>query len=759
MNLSLKRDTPAMRLLISIGAAVGVLIVTQFLLPGPKGGGRGTPTAILFSGLVTGAINGLTAIGLVLVYRTSRIINFAQAALGAMGAILAYNLVAVYNLNYGLAFAAAVVFSAAFAAVVELVLRRFFDAPRLVLTICTIGVASILSTIGVITIAALPIWGDARDLATTFAGRPIVPARSFDFRIGDLDLPFRLAHLLAIIALVIALVAIAGFLRFTRLGIAVRASAENTERAELLGINVRYLNTVVWVIAGALSGISLTLLGTIENFTVTTRGGANVLIAALAACVVARMRSIPIAVWATILISVVQAAVVWTFREQGLLVEAALFLVIALGLLVQRSTLARSEEASSWEATKEIRPTPRELLEVGGLRRWRWAGLGVAGILLLGFPFMTTSDVVNRASLACVYAIVMVSLVVLTGWSGQVSLGQFGLLAVGALTAGAITSRAGLSFWLAVPIAAIVTAAVALVIGLPALRIRGLFLGVVTLAFANAVFLVLFSDRYFEWLQPENMRRPTLLLLDFEDERSMYYLCLVFLVLVLVVVTTLRRSRPGRLMIGLRENEQELQSFGISVTRTKLAAFALSGFLCGIAGALFAHHQRAVDQLAFTPDASINTFVFGVIGGIGSMTGALLGGGYLIGWEFLPKSDPIFAFLFDRGVGLIAILYIAPGGLAGLLYAMRDSVLRIVAQRRQLVVPALFADIDPAVLEQQLIPLREPAETAGLSAPSSRTAYRLRQSMYKEADMATGEGAPDERAILGEVAERVGSDT
>ena len=82
------------------------------------------------------------------------------------------------------------------------------------------------------------------------------------------------------------------------------------------------------------------------------------------------------------------------------------------------------------------------------------------------------------------------------------------------------------------PIAAIVTAAVALVIGLPALRIRGLFLGVVTLAFANAVFLVLFSDRYFGWLQPENMRRPTLLLLDFEDERSMYYLCLAFLVLV-----------------------------------------------------------------------------------------------------------------------------------------------------------------------------------------------------------------------------------
>jgi hypothetical protein len=260
-------------------------------------------------------------------------------------------------------------------------------------------------------------------------------------------------------------------------------------------------------------------------------------------------------------------------------------------------------------------------------------------------------------------------------------------------------------------------------------------------------------------LKPENVRRPTLLLLDFEDERSMYYLCLVILVLVLVVVTTLRRSRPGRLMIGLRENEMELQSFGINVTRTKLAAFALSGFLCGIAGALFAHHQRAVDQLAFNAEASINTFVFGVIGGIGSMTGALLGAGYLIGWEFLPKTDPVLAFLFDRGIGLLLTLYIAPGGLAGLIYALRDSVLRIVAQRRQLVVPALFADVDPDVLEQQLIPLGEPIEKAGLSALGSRYAYRLSESMYKEAEMATGEGAPDERAILGEVAERVGSDS
>jgi branched-chain amino acid transport system permease protein len=757
--MKLQRGTPQMRAALSVGAGVVALIFTQFVLSGGGGAGRGTPIAILFSGLVKGALSAMAALGLVLIYRTSRIINFTQAALGGVGAIFAYNLVIVYNLPYGLAFAAAVVISAGLGAVVELFLRRFFDAPRLVVTILTIGVATVVSTLGIGAVSALPIWGESRELAETFGGTQIVPARSFEFFIGDLQLPFRAAHLLTLAALVIAMGFVAWFLRYTRYGIAVRASAENTERAELLGINVRILSTLVWTIAGALSGIALTLSGTIENFNVVGRGGPNVLIAALAAAVIARMRSIPLAVWAAILITVLQASVLWSFREEGALVEAALFLVIAMGLLLQRTTLARGEEASAWEATNEIRPTPRELLEVGGLRRWRWALAGLGAVLVLGFPFVTTSDVVNRGSLAAIYAIVFLSLLVLTGWAGQVSLGQFGLLAVGALSAGAITSRAGLSFWLAVPIAAIVTSLVALVIGIPALRIRGLFLGVVTLAFASAVALVLFDEKYFEWLQPESIRRPTLLLLDFEDERSMYYLCLAFLVLMVFVVSTLRRSRPGRLLIGLRENEIELQSFGINVVRTKLAAFTLSGFLCGVAGALYAHHQRAVDALAFQPEASIRTFVFAVIGGIGSITGALLAAAFQISREFWPQSDPVLSFFFNEGVGLLAILYIMPGGLAGIVYALRDSILRIVAQRRQLVVPALFADVDPTVLEQQLIPLTEHTERTGVEAVGARRRYRLQESMYREADVATSEGAPDERALLGEVAERVGSDT
>src|SRR5207302_10742688 len=130
---------------------------------------------------------------------------------------------------------------------------------------------------------------------------------------------------------------------------------------------------------------------------------------------------------------------------------------------------------------------------------------------LLACAWLRDAGRPNRASSAAITPMVLLSLAVLTGWAGQVSLGQFAFVASGAMVGGPLTSRAGISFWAALPIGAIITAVVALVVGLPALRIRGLFLGVVTLAFAAAISQLLFDDRYFPWLQPHNIRRPTLL--------------------------------------------------------------------------------------------------------------------------------------------------------------------------------------------------------------------------------------------------------
>ncbi len=755
--MNLRRGSPLRAALIGLVVGGVLLALTQLVLPGSSDPARGTPMGVLFSGLVTGALNAMTAIGLVLIYRTSRIVNFAQAALGAVGAVFAYNLIIAHELAYGLAFAGAIAFSVVVALAVELLfIRRFFEAPRLVLTIVTIAIGSLLATAGVGAVASLPLYGEGRDLVALFGGRQIVPIRSFQFQIGDTAIPFRFAHLLTLGVLVVSLLGIGWFLRFTRMGIAVRASAENAERAQLLGVNVRVLSTIVWMIAGALSAAGLTLLGTTQSFALSGSGAPTVLISALAAAVIARMRSLPIAVYAAILISILQSAIGWSFRERGGLIDAALVIVIIVGLLAQRRILQRAEEASSWEATEEVRPTPRELLQVTAVQRWRLALIGVGAIFVLTFPWTVESGLANRGALAAITAMALLSLVVLTGWAGQASLGQFAFVAIGAMVGGAMTSRLGLSFWLALPTGAVVAALVAIIVGLPALRIRGLFLAVVTLAFASAVSVVLFDERYFGWLEPRDMRRPTLFFIDFEDERSMYYLALVFLVLVVLLIVTLRRSRAGRVLIALRENENDLQAFGINLVRTKLSAFALSGFICGLAGVLFAHHQRAVSETAFAAGASINLFIFAIIGGVSSVTGALLGSTMQSVVELFPLTDPTLAFFLTPQFALLGILYIMPGGLAGLAYAARDSIFRIVATRRQIVVPSLMADYDPAVVERQLIPLGEPADDV---AGDAGEPYRLASDLY-QADVADGgrRGAPDERSVLGAAAARAAAE-
>lgn len=762
--MSLLKPSPLRTALFGVLAGAALLVVTQFVLPGSSAAGRGTPMAILFQGLVIGSLNALAALGIVLIYRTSRIVNFAQTALGALGAVFTYNLVLVHRLPYGVAFVAGIVVSAVIALAVELLfLRRFFDAPRLVLTIVTIGIAGLAGGFGVGIIATLPIWGETRSLAEQFGQVSIVPIRSFEFTLGDVRLPFRFAHILSLIALAVALLGLGAFLRFTRLGTAVRASSENAERAELLGVNVKILQTVVWAISGGLAAAAVTLAGTTSPSGFAAGGAAAgspaVLIASLAAAVVARMRSLGVAAYASILIAVAQSAVGWSYRDQGGIIESALFVVILIGLLVQRRTLQRAEEASSWEANEEVRPTPRVLLDISTVRNWRRALIGAAGIFVVAYPWTVESGLTNRASLAAIYAMTLLSLVVLSGWAGQVSLGQFGFVAVAAVVGGAITSRLGWSFWLALPIAAIITALIAILVGLPALRIRGLFLGVVTLAFASAVSVLLFDERYFGWLEPRDIRRPTLLFVDFEDERSMYYLALGFMVLTILLVVSLRRSRPGRVLIALRENESDLQAFGINVVRTKLAAFGLSGFICGVAGVLFVHHQRAASDTAFVAQASLDIFVFAVIGGLGSVTGALLGAALGVIVQFFPVGDPTLAFFLNAQFGLLVVLFIAPGGLAAIVYAIRDSIFRIVATRRQLIVPSLMADFDPAIVEKQLIPLSESTPETGATAVLSDEGYKLESALYStEEAIKERRGAPDDRTALGAAAARASAE-
>jgi hypothetical protein len=244
-----------------------------------------------------------------------------------------------------------------------------------------------------------------------------------------------------------------------------------------------------------------------------------------------------------------------------------------------------------------------------------------------------------------------------------------------------------------------------------------------------AVRSLLFEPRYFKWLLPQSVDRPTLFFFDFGDERSMYFLCVAALVLSIVVVVNVRKSRFGRVLIALRESEQNVAAFGIAAVRMRLAAFAFSGALAGFAGAIFAHQQRGLNPDSFAATASIDIFVLAVLGGIGSVNGALLGSLYFNVSRYFIHSA-LFAGIVGSG-GTLLLLYISPGGLVSLVAKLRDACLRIVAQRRQMVVPSLFADYDPEALERRLIPLAEASGNSGLGALPPDARFSLASGLYQ----------------------------
>lgn len=743
MNLSRLRTGAAKRPIVVALSFLAILLVTRFF-PNPGVKGPGTPSGVLLMGIIYGAIGALISVGVVLVYRTSRIVNFAQAALGAVGAAFAANAVTALHWPYGLAFVVAILLSAAVGLICELILRRFFDAPRLVLTVGTLGAMGLVQTFAS-SVPFLPIWGDDTRSITDRAAPIIKPLRSFHW--GPSLFGFEFAHLLALILAPLALLAIAFFLTRTKMGVAVRAAAENVERAEMLGINVRLLTTVVWSLAGALGGIAVTLRATITTFALGGVTSVEWLLPALGAAVLSGMRSLPIATAAAVGISVLDRAIYWSFPDQARALTSILLLVIIVaGPLLMKKVRGREREVSSWEASQEARAMPRELVAVDEIRTWRSIAIGIGAFAVLIFPWVTTTGPINTASFAAIGGIVILSLVVLTGWTGQVSLGQWGLVAVGALVGGALTNKAGLSFWLAVPIGALVTAGVAALLAIPALRIRGLMLAVSTFAFSFVAYLVLFNEQWFGWLIPERVDRPTLFFFDFEDERSMYYLAVAVFALCYAVVKRLRRSRPGRVLLALRENEDDLMTAGINPITTRIAGFALAGFLAGLAGVLLAHQQRSVGQSSFEPVESLQVFLYAIIGGLGSPMGAVLGSVIRAVQQFAP-TDPILAFFLNPSFGVLMILYLAPRGLAGLVHDARDSILRVVAQRRGIVVPSLFADADAEAIERRLVLLGEPQDGRGLDALPPERRYRLASAIHA-GQRRHGAGAPDERTAL-----------
>lgn len=622
---------------------------------------------IVVLGLVIGMANALLAVGLVLIYKANRVINLAHGELGAFAVAVMLALVRNTNMNYWLALLISLACTGVLAAMIErTVLRRLFRSPRLIMMIATIGVAQLIIVTRLLIPKPQTSFGD--DIVAGGGGAFPVPFTIEPIHFGRIVLGS--GHVIALIAGPIVAAAVFAFLRWSAYGVALRAAAENAQRARLLGVPVRRVSTLAWVVAGLLSALASILLAPVIGFSATEAVGLPILMRGLAAATVAGMSSVAVAFAVGLGIGVADQVVFFATNRAGL-TDVILFAVVLVTLLVRRRSRGRAGEVdgSSWEAAEPVRPLP---IEIARHPRWRVTrvALAASGLVALALiPVWMGPSGTFYLSTAILMAGVAVSMTVLTGWAGQMSLGQWAIAGVGGVLGSQLITEMHQPFWLAFVLAAIAGGLVATAIGLPALRLEGSALAVVTLGFAVVASSWLFDQPWFAG--SGFIVRPAYL------THAVYYLiAIAFLAGIVLAARALHGSRVGRAIIASRDNPAQAMSFGVDVVRAKLTAFAISGVIAGAAGFLWSAGVGLADPTVFPAIRSLSIVAAVVLGGLGSIAGAILGTMYLrlipyFGVEVVPHID-----LLTTGVGLLLLLIFLPGGLARAMFGARDLLAR-----------------------------------------------------------------------------------
>src|SRR3954452_5615306 len=660
-----------------------------------------SPQAMI-SGVSLGGLYGIIGVGIVLTYRTSRIINFAAAAVGAVPAITAVLLSTAHHVSYLVTMPIAIVGGVLFGALTEvLVLRRFSHTSRLIVTVVTIGIAQSYAALGFF----IPVWFGEK------ASRvPRVKTPWQDWMINNSrGEPVITGNQVFAFAVVVVLTGVLiFFLKKTRLGIALCASSENADRAALLGMPVARVSTIAWAFAGLLSSMAIFSIAPLYGVPADATLGFNTLLYGLAAAVVAKMENLTVSLLTGIGIGLlIVGSNLKTGNESYS--YALMIVVIYAGLLTQRRSRSRAIDAnaSSWQTIAVFRPIPVELRDLPEVVRMK-STLLIAGLALaIGLPYIIDPSDMSHLQLLPIFGIVGVSLVILTGWAGQISLGQFGLVGIASAAAGGLAGNHNIDFFAALGIGIAAGALAAIIIGLPAVRIQGLFLAVTTLAFGYAMQYYVLNSGFWlgRHLLPNplhpDIRRPTLYgKFDLEDEKSFYFLCVGLLILCLLAAASFRRQHSGRMLIALRDNQRAAASYSIAPVRTRLAAFAISGGFAGIAGVLMAYQQHNVIPGSYDVLSSIGVFLAAAVGGLGSLMGGTLSviafeATVLFGplaWHHLGHTVSAVMPLLITGPLLILNLYANPGGLDGWVFEQRDKWLRKLAARHGIHLPSLVAD-------------------------------------------------------------------
>jgi ABC-type branched-subunit amino acid transport system ATPase component/ABC-type branched-subunit amino acid transport system permease subunit len=648
--------------------------------------------------------------GIVLVYRSSRVINFAVGNMGVPAVALFAVMVAVSGWPYWLALVVALVIGTLIGALVEVtVIRRLFKAPRVIVLVATIGIAQLCEAVTL----ALPEYKTG-SLQTQF---PLPFSGTWH---PGLDIEVSASQILVLIVVPLIALGLWWLLGHTAFGDAVRAAATNPDLARMTGINPKLVSTGVWAIAGFIATMAVYLTATDQASADLVHIGPDTLLRGMAAALIGGMVSFPRAMLGGVVIGVLDRLLFFNYTSETGLVQFVLF----LGVLVLVAVVSRRDSASTGESFQfapRISAVPERLKNIWWVKRLPQFIAVMALSAAVVLPLLVDKSERHQTwAMILAFALCAVSVVVLTGWGGQLSLGQMAFAGLGALSAAALIrglsanigwhstriingSIGGISFPYAILLGAAFASLVAVLVGIGALRVRGLLLAVSTLAFAIAAQVYLFQRPFFTaGFSTVEIQRVDIGPLEITHRnRAYYYFVLIVLVAVLVLVGHLKRTGVGRMIVGVRENELAAAAMTVSPARAKLTAFAVGGFIAGLGGALLGAVNLTFGpaERFFLVDDSIRLISIAVIGGLGSLSGAVVGALWVVGLpSFWPQNEIVP--LFTSSIGLLLILLYIPGGFVQIGYYGRDSLLRWVDKRMGPVTQTKTITAPPASLRR-----------------------------------------------------------
>jgi branched-chain amino acid transport system permease protein len=595
-------------------------------------------------GISSGCVFAIAASGLVLTYTTTGVFNFAHGGVGMVAAFVYYQLNREVGVPVPLALLLVLgVLAPALGLVLERILRSFRGAPPG--TTLTVTIAITILLIGV----AQYTWqssGEDRIPTNLFGDRTVTIAG------GNLDWD-EVAFFFIAIAVALGL---RYLLRVTRTGVAMRAVVDNPDLAALTGAPPITIARTSWVLGSVLAAAAGVLYaptsGRLDAVTLTF-----FVLSAYGAAVFGRLRSLPLTFAGAIVLGLVSEFAkigfpqsdLWGHLQVGI---PGIFLFLVLLAL---------PEAKLSVGRVVTRETPRVPSLAASLVR---AALFIPAVALLA---ASAGDYLGDLSLALVYAVLLLSLVLLTGYSGQISLAQYVFFGLGALAMGKV---AGGDSILGMAAAAAIAVPLGIVTALPAMKLQGLYLALVTFALAQVSRDVIFQDPRTYGAGPVEVGRLELFGISFAGNESFAVLCGIVFALVAIGVLALRRGSFGRRLAAMRDSQAACATLGLDVRRTKLAVFTLSSAIAGLAGALYGGLGFSASQLQFEPLLNVLLFLFAFVGGITTITGALLGGVLFAALPLVQSEAPEFSGLVFAAIAVTAVaLGKQPSGMAGLLYS------------------------------------------------------------------------------------------